>query len=318
MVDVTWLLHFCASSFRSLAHHEPLAPLNNPNYLNRRTFLVRSSAAIAASAAGCFAYAVGVEPHWLEIVERDLAVENLPPALVGARLAQISDLHIGPQVSDDYIIHSFDRLRALAPDIIVITGDFLTHRYSRGDAQYLQLRNVLTHLPHGRLATLGILGNHDYGHRWGDLAVAERVMAEGERAGVRMLRNASQAVAGLDFVGVDDLWSHLGDPVTALKGRESAAAIVLVHNPDAADQQPWPGFRGWMLAGHTHGGQCKPPFLPPPLLPVQNRRYVAGEVSVDARRTLYISRGVGHLIRARFLVRPEMTLFTLRTAARSI
>ena len=67
-----------------------------------------------------------------------------------------------------------------------------------------------------------------------------------------------------------------------------------------------------MLAGHTHGGQCKPPFLPPPLLPVQNHRYVAGEVAVDTHRTLYISRGVGHLIRARFNVRPEITLFTLR------
>ncbi len=148
----------------------------------------------------------------------------------------------------------------------------------------------------------------------GDAGVAERVMAEGERAGVRILRNESQAVAGLDFVGVDDLWSHRGHPAAALEARESKAAIVLVHNPDAADQQQWPGFRGWMLAGHTHGGQCKPPFLPPPLLPVQNRRYVAGEVSVDADRSLYISRGVGHLIRARLLVRPELTLFTLRAA----
>ena len=69
-----------------------------------------------------------------------------------------------------------------------------------------------------------------------------------------------------------------------------------------------------MLAGHTHGGQCKPPFLPPPLLPVNNKRYVAGEVQVDAKRTLYISRGVGHLIRARFNVRPEITLFTLKAA----
>ena len=90
--------------------------------------------------------------------------------------------------------------------------------------------------------------------------------------------------------------------------------MVLVHNPDAADELRWPDYHGWMLAGHTHGGQCKPPFLPPPLLPVRNRRYVSGAVAVDASRTLYISRGIGHLIRARFNVRPEITLFTLRTA----
>ena len=285
--------------------------------MNRRTFVKRAAAAIVASAAGCVGYAIEVEPHWLEIVERVLAIDHLPLALEGARLAQVSDLHIGPQVSDDYIVHSLDRLRALAPDVVVITGDFLTYRVARRDAQYAQLRAVLAQLPHGRLATVGILGNHDYGHGWGEERIAAKVLDKAERAGVRMLRNEVQAVSGLDIIGVDDLWARRGDPVAALKKRESAAGLVLVHNPDAADEQPWAGYRGWMLAGHTHGGQCRAPFLPPPLLPVKNRRYVAGEVPVDAERTLYISRGVGHLIRARFNVRPEITLFTLRSAARA-
>ncbi len=201
--------------------------------MNRRAFLARSALTLGASAIGCFAYATEEEPHWLEIVERELAIENLPRALAGAKLAQLSDLHVGPQVADEYIVHTFDRLRALAPDIVVITGDFISHRASRGEAQFAQLRSVLTHLPHGRLATLGILGNHDYGHGWGDLGVADRVTTEGERAGVRMLRNESQAVAGLDFVGVDDLWAHRGYPAKALECRESNAALVLVHNPDS-------------------------------------------------------------------------------------
>jgi uncharacterized protein len=276
----------------------------------------RTAGAIVASTVGVVGYTIGIEPHWLEIVERDLSIENLPRALEGARLAQISDLHIGPQVSDEYIVHSFDRLRALAPDVVVFTGDFITHRSSRGESQYQQLRAVLAHLPHGRLATVGVLGNHDYGHGWGEPSVAAKVVAEVERAGVRILRNEVQTVRGLDIVGVDDLWSHRGDPVAALRARQSDAALALVHNPDAADEQPWPEYRGWMLAGHTHGGQCKPPFLPPPLLPVRNPRYVSGEVSVDTERTLYISRGVGYLIRARFNVRPEITLFTLRSGAR--
>jgi predicted MPP superfamily phosphohydrolase len=270
-----------------------------------------------ASAAGVVGYTIGVEPHWLEIVERNLSIDNLPSALEGARLAQISDLHVGPQVSDDYLVHSFDRVRAFAPDVVVCTGDFITHRAARRDAQYRQLRAVLASYPQGRLATVGILGNHDYGHGWGDPSIAARVVSEAERAGVRILRNEVLAVSGLDIIGIDDLWARRGDPVVALSARESGAGLVLVHNPDAADEELWPGYRGWMLAGHTHGGQCKPPFLPPPLLPVKNRRYVRGEVSVNAERTLYISRGVGHLIRARFDVRPEITIFTLRSAARA-
>jgi predicted MPP superfamily phosphohydrolase len=71
---------------------------------------------------------------------------------------------------------------------------------------------------------------------------------------------------------------------------------------------------GWILSGHTHGGQCKPPFLTPPLLPVRNRRYTAGEFALDGGRRLYISRGVGHLRQVRFNVRPEVTVFELHSA----
>lgn len=282
--------------------------------MDRRAFFQLSAGAIAVSAVGTVGYTLGIEPHWLEIVERDLPIEKLPPNLVGARLVQLSDLHIGPQVNDEYVIRSFDRISALRPDLVVITGDFISYSEVCGEGQFGRLRNVLSHIPLGRLATVGILGNHDYGRGWSEPVVAAKVVAEAERAGIRMLRNETVAVAGLDLIGVDDLWARRGDSVAALRVRSSNAALVLVHNPDAADLQSWPDYRGWMLAGHTHGGQCKPPFLLPPLLPVQNRRYVSGAVQVDAARTLYISRGVGHLIQARFNARPEITAFTLRLA----
>lgn len=259
-------------------------------------------------------YAIGIEPHWLEIVTRELVIENLPRQLDGARLAQVSDLHIGPQVSDAYLTHSFARLGEYAPDIVVVTGDFLSYRERRGAEQFQQVGRVIAQLPRGRLATLGILGNHDYGVGWREEHVALQVAAEAEKVGVRILRNEVTPVEGLDIIGVDDLWAHRAEPSVALARRQNAARLVLVHNPDAADQVAWPTFRGWMLAGHTHGGQCRPPFLRPPLLPVANRRYVAGAVELDANRSLYISRGVGHLIIARFNVRPEITVFTLRPA----
>lgn len=282
--------------------------------MNRRKFLLAGSGALAASAIGITGYSIGIEPEWLEIVQRDLPVALLPRSLHGATLALVSDIHVGPRVSDDYLIHSLRRLSLLTPDIVVVTGDFITHDSSRGEHQFAQLGNVLGHMPHGRLATIGVLGNHDYGSGWNDPVVAHRVVAEAERAGVSMLRNDVHSVEGLDVVGIDDLWSGLADTRRAFAARRNDSAIVLCHNPDALDELQWADYTGWILSGHTHGGQCKPPFLPPPVLPVKNKRYSAGEISVDDRRSLYISRGIGYLIQVRFNVRPEITLFTLRAA----
>jgi hypothetical protein len=282
--------------------------------VNRREFVRRGAVALAGLGAGVGGYTAGVEPYWLEVVERSLPVESLPAALEGARLVHLSDLHVGPRVSDDYLVRVLDRARALAPDIVAVTGDLITHRERRGQAQYAQLRHVLSRLPRGRLGTVAILGNHDYGTDWRDLSVAARVQAELERAGATVLRNDAVAIAGLDFVGVEDLWSGRADARRALARRSAGAALALCHNPDGADVLDWGDLGGWILAGHTHGGQCKPPFLPPPILPVRNRRYAAGEVAAPGGRMLYISRGLGFYLPVRFNVRPELTVFTLRRA----
>ena len=280
--------------------------------VNRRQFLARSAGALVATTPFVIGYTLWVEPHWLEFVHRDLPIENLPAHLNGKTLAQLSDIHVGPQVSDAYLAESLQRLRALSPDIVVYTGDFLSYRPSRGDAQFQQLRDILTVAPRGTIATIGILGNHDYGVNWSQPEVAARIAQVLEQQDIQLLRNEVASLPGLDVIGVDDLWAHRADAGAAIAKRTQSAVIALCHNPDGLDSLDWTGYRGWVLAGHTHGGQCKPPFLPPPLLPVRNSRYTAGEIAVNEGRTLYISRGVGHLLKARFNVRPEITLFTLR------
>lgn len=279
--------------------------------MNRREFLRWSAATVATGAAGVGGYTWLVEPHWEKVVERELPVAGLPVALAGACLVQLSDIHVGPQVDDGYLIDAFGRAAALRPDIVVITGDYVTHTERRGRRLYAQLREVLAHLPRGRLATMGVLGNHDYGDGWRHPEIAAPVAREAERAGVQVLRNEVATVQGLDIIGLDDLWARQADIDRAFACRTSAAAVALCHNPDAADELHWGDYRGWILAGHTHGGQCKPPFLPPPLLPVRNPRYTAGEIPLADGRRLYINRGLGHLIQARFNVRPEITRFTL-------
>jgi hypothetical protein len=130
--------------------------------------------------------------------------------------------------------------------------------------------------------------------------------------GITVLRNQVLDVEGLQIVGLDDLWAKHFAPQEVLHRLDvTRAAIALSHNPDTVDLPVWGGYDGWILAGHTHGGQCRPPFLPPPVLPVRNRRYTSGEFQLAGNRQLYISRGVGHSLPVRFNARPEVTLFEL-------
>jgi predicted MPP superfamily phosphohydrolase len=176
------------------------------------------------------------------------------------------------------------------------------------------MERVYRRFPRGRLATLGILGNHDYGPAWSHPEIAERVAAIATASGITMLRNQVQDVAGLQIVGLDDMWADRFDASAALRNCDDRRpSLALSHNPDTVDLAGWDRFRGWILAGHTHGGQCKPPFLPAPLLPVRNRRYTQGVFALDGGRSLYINRGVGHLIPVRFNVRPEVTVFHLES-----
>jgi predicted MPP superfamily phosphohydrolase len=277
----------------------------------RRQWLKRAAWTVAAAGAGVVIDTFFFEPHWLEIVQRDLPIRNLPTHWKGRLLAQISDVHVGAQVSDSFLIRAFNLAAAYSPDIVVVTGDFVS--FSRdGVLPAEPARRVYEHLPRGKVATLGIPGNHDYGPTWSDPIAAERVQEIVTRRGLKMLRNESVDLDGLAIVGLDDLWANRCDGQAAFARLDAdSARLALCHNPDAADCNLWEGFQGWILAGHTHGGQCKPPFLPPPLLPVSNRRYTAGEFDLNDGRQMYINRGLGHLLPVRFNCRPEITIFRL-------
>lgn len=274
--------------------------------MKRRHFLRASLTA----AIGLPFYAWRIEPHWLEVVRRDMPVRGLPDRLAGRVLVQISDLHAGPVVAEDYLVAAMQRVSALGADVLVITGDFMT---CEGPEQLDAVRRVLRHLTPGRLATVAVLGNHDYGHGCRQVKVADELTCRLQDQGIRVLRNEAVEVAGLTIAGLDDLWGPFFAPQRVLSGVDPDA-LLLCHNPDGIDRLGSLAWRGWMLSGHTHGGQVKLPFLRPPILPVHNHRYHAGAIDVGAGRQLYVNRALGYLHRLRFNVRPEITVFRLAQA----
>tara|TARA_R110002126_G_scaffold11934_1_gene52569 strand:+ start:880 stop:1725 length:846 start_codon:yes stop_codon:yes gene_type:complete len=254
-------------------------------------------------------YSWQIEPFWMQFIHLKMPLKNLPKELVGKTLMQISDMHIGNSFDYEYIIDSFKEAQLLKPDFVVYTGDYVSYD---DNEQISQLQEVLKYLVKGNLGTIGILGNHDYGIDYAEEAVAKSIIQSLESAGITVLRNDAIELNGINFIGIDDLWGINFHPEKATKKYDATKAnITLCHNPDVCDLPVWNNFKGWILSGHTHGGQVKPPFLPAPMLPVKNKKYDAGEIDLEDGRTLYINSALGCLLQVRFNVRPEITLFEL-------
>lgn len=280
----------------------------------RRAFLASCAGGILAT-AGTGAYARFLEPNWPAVEFVPLDLRNLDPPAVGLRVIQLSDLHVYRHVTADEVCMHLERCMALSPDLIVLTGDYIT----RGDPRYLDdlARAVrVLRAPHGVFA---VLGNHDCGAHDANPAFASEHMARRMQTaltdcGITVLRNEMRlldiAGAPLQLVGLDELWSGYCDPDQAFAEVDpEIPCIALAHNPDVIDDlrdQPC----DWVLCGHTHGGQVRLPFIGALYVPVRNRQYDQGLFTVGEQR-LYVNRGLGHLLPIRFNCRPEITVFTL-------
>ena len=254
-------------------------------------------------------YSWQVEPFWLEFVKVKMPIKNLPKNLIGKTLMQISDIHVGNRFDYQFIIDSFEKAKLLNPDFVVYTGDFVSYENKE---QFKQLKEVMKFIVKGKLGTVGVLGNHDYGKNWQEQHVATTITNILENAGISILSNQQKEISDLNITGLDDYWGLNFNPNKIMtKINHDKANLVLCHNPDVCDLDVWNNYKGWVLSGHTHGGQVKPPFLNPPLLPVKSKRYSAGKINLNDGRTLYINRALGSLHQIRFNVKPEITIFEL-------
>jgi len=293
-----------------------------PERVTRRALLRRiwkGGAITLVTGVGACAYAHYIEPFWAAVEPVQMDILDLPDAWVGRRIIQLSDLHFSRSVPADYLHAQVRRCNDLAPDLVVLTGDYVTagdFRWSPGVA------NILGGL-RPRLGTLAILGNHDYGvyspfRQPRGPSIGDHMHRALADVGVTVLRNEAvtleQDGAKLQLVGVDDLWSGLCDADRAFATADpTLPTIALAHNPDTVPLLA--DYRAdWVLCGHTHGGQVRAPFFGALVLPVQNRRLDAGRIDFG-RHTVYVNRGLGCLHQVRFNCRPEITLFTLARRA---
>jgi hypothetical protein len=267
--------------------------------VDRRRFLVRSAGALAAGASVVGAYGFAVEPRRLQV-----SVEELPfPPPRPATLVQLSDLHFGR-------LRPFHRQVAEAcgeadPDLIVLTGD------TAHDPDDLpELATFLELLPRD-VPVVAVLGNWEY---WGGVAPADLARTL-EAHGGRLLRNEGVSVAfggtDLEVVGLDDLVAGRPAPEVAVGTGSDTPTLVLAHCPAQRDRLPSPaGGSGWVLSGHTHGGQVD--LFGVRYTPRGSGPYVEGWYRGDAGAPwdLYVSRGLGtSVVPFRLGALPQLTVF---------
>ena len=275
--------------------------------MSRRRFL----GGVFFAGAGTAGYAHFVEAEWLQTshITVPLSGGTRPPL----KLLHLSDLHASPVVSLDYINRAISQALLWRPDVICLTGDFVTARCDQPEEYARVLRRLSDAAP-----CFASLGNHD-GGRWAyeeeggyaDVGWISEVLQDGR---IPLLHNRAEALQvrdwPLNFVGLGDMWANYFQPELAFRNLAAGTpTILLSHNPDSKDRlgsYPW----HLMLSGHTHGGQLRVPFLGTPFAPVQDQRYVAG-LGRWNDRWIHVTKGIGTVYGLRINCPPEVSFLTL-------
>jgi uncharacterized protein len=320
VVILVWLVRWMArAAHAAVLRVAAPAPEEAPRLPERRQFLEGVATAAVASPFVAGAYGLLWGRLNLEVTKQPVRLAKLPRAFHGFRIAQLSDIHVGPFMSEDEIRKYVRIANELRPDLVVLTGDFVTWDASTVPA----VVNALSGLK-APMGVYGSLGNHD---AW---AGAEDLLAEVfGRAGIRILRQERTAITsgkesfnlmGLDFTNSRSMsvggW-HLSS--RKLEGVESLMApdtanVLLSHNPDSFDRAAAVGI-DLSLAGHTHGGQLALEFISPEIAPSRLvTPYVAGLFQRPGGQ-LYVNRGIGTIAAPmRVGAPPEITVFELLRA----
>ena len=253
------------------------------------------------------------EPNRPRIVRREILLRRWPTQMDGFTIALLSDFHYDPYFSVHPIRASVGMVNGLRPDLIVLTGDFVSVPWfgdipgaAAGAEPCAQLLRQMK-APHGLWA---IMGNHD------SFTDPERITSILRNDGINVLLNQSVPIernGGRFWLGgVDDVLGRTADiPATLHDVASGEAVVLLAHEPDYADYVArYPV--DLQLSGHSHGGQVRAPFMRPLYLPELARKYIWGSYKIR-ELSLYTNPGIGTVeVPVRLNCPPEITMITLR------
>jgi predicted MPP superfamily phosphohydrolase len=223
-----------------------------------------------------------------KVIYVDLPIRQLPAALAGFTIVQLSDIHVGPTIKRGYLDAIVQRANSLNADLVALTGDLID-----GDPARLAKHVQPLAMLRSRYGTFGVTGNHEYYHG------ADVWIDEFRRLGIRMLLNENVMITHhgepIMLGGVTDFSAghfgkaHRSDPALAARSDTAATVrILLAHQPRSAPAALEAGF-DVQLSGHTHGGQ----FLPWNFFVPMQQPFVSGLKRLGTL-LVYTSRGTGY------------------------
>jgi predicted MPP superfamily phosphohydrolase len=218
-----------------------------------------------------------------------VALPRLPREMNGHRMVQISDLHVGPTIGRTFVERLVEKVNALQPDVVVLTGDIVDGAVDLRRHDLEPIGKI-----EARFGTFFVTGNHEY------LSGAEHWIDEMTGLGVKTLRNERVAIGegdvSYELAGVDDpsgrriLEGHGTDVARACEGCDPNRELILLAHQPSAIKEAAQYKVGLQLSGHTHGGQMWPFGYVVRLV----FRYVQGLHRHNDTTQIYVSCGTGH------------------------
>lgn len=285
--------------------------------ITRRRFLTTFGAVVV----GVPLYAAEVSRHEISIERHTIRLMGLPESFRGWRIIQISDFHYEDFTEPFFLNDVVRRVNALKPDMVVLTGDYVTtggmFSPKHVCATAYPCAEALSRIQCPLL--YAILGNHDSTYAQPSVMDALKVhhLPLLDNRFIPIERNGGRIwLAGSGDACHNQMNLDKAVPPASYRGGDPV--ILLIHEPDVLPKVARHNV-DLMLAGHTHGGQIRLPFLPAFTfaLPPLGRKYPEGLYRMG-RTQLYVNRGIGAVgVPFRFNCPPEITEFTLEPAAKS-
>jgi len=244
------------------------------------------------------------ELNKVDVFIKDLGFDELT-------IVQLTDVHIGNTIGKEFVAECVERINALKPDIVVITGDLVDRKIEDVKDDLSPLKALQS-----KYGTYFVLGNHEYYHG------AEDIAAYMPELNIKALLNESVIIGDkerkVNLVGINDLQSIRFNtlPIDTYKAFENVdkniPTILLSHQPKSIDAVKANTY-DLMISGHTHGGQ----IFPFGFLVMLQQPFLAGLHAVTSTKQIFVSRGTGYWgPPVRVFAPSEISVLTLKPAAK--